>query len=99
MHAVILKKRKAPVYPGCQVNPKCYSYILCHVRKVKFRKGAGDDAGSENVDNPVGSNNKNPNEEAKVTKTGNKRGRPRKNPLVPKDDAPQQKLKRGRKPK
>lgn len=22
MHAVILKKRKAPVYPGCQVNPK-----------------------------------------------------------------------------
>ena len=69
------------------------------MRKVKFKRtGAGDDAGSENVDNPAGTNN-NSNEETKVAKSGNKRGRPRKNPIVPKEEGSSQKLKRGRKPK
>jgi len=39
------------------------------------------------------------NEEAKVAKIGNKRGRPRKNPLAVKDDTSSKKSKRGPKPK
>lgn len=49
------------------------------------------------ISNAIGDNNN--NEETKVAKSGNKRGRPRKNPLVPKDENPPQKGKRGRKPK
>jgi len=66
---------------------------------VKFRKTLnGDDlASNENLDVVTGANNN--QEEAKVSKTGGKRGRPRKNPLNVKDDSSNQKSKRGRKPK
>jgi len=74
---------------------------LCHVRKVKFRKTGGDEDGvsDENVDRVSGVNPVNDNEESKTIKTGNKRGRPRKNPLVVKDESSTGKSKRGRKPK
>ena len=101
MHAVILKKRKNPVYPGCQVNQKCYSYILCHVRKVKYKKGGpGDETGEiEEISSIPQMYIKQENEEVKVAKSGNKRGRPRKNPLNMTMENNGDKIKRGRKPK
>lgn len=99
MHAVILKKRKVPVYNGCQVNPKCYSYILCHVRKVNYKKGKSGEDGSDEGEEIVQSQSiQNGDEEMKMSKTGNKRGRPRKNPLAP-VETHTNKSKRGRKPK
>ena len=67
------------------------------MRKVKFKRNVGDDI-PESISNNVGADNNN-NEETKVAKTGNKRGRPRKNPIALKDENPSQKGKRGRKPK
>ena len=100
MHAVILKKRKNAVYPGWQINQKWYSYILCHVRKVKFKKGGNGEEWISDDGEEVNQNLLlNDNEEAKISKTGNKRGRPRKNQSNVKDDSSQQKSKRGRKPK
>jgi len=62
------------------VNPKCYTYILCHVRKVKFKKGSnGEECGNDDGEVEININApSNGNEEIKVVKTGNKRGRPRK---------------------
>lgn len=71
------------------------------MRKVKYKKGnIGDECGSDE-EKEVSSRitPKEGQEEAKVTKTGNKRGRPRKNPTVVKDEISNTKSKRGRKPK
>lgn len=71
------------------------------MRKVKFRGGANDEecASNENKEEVSGKGPVNDGEESKVSKTGNKRGRPRKNPLVIKDETSGTKSKRGRKPK
>lgn len=71
------------------------------MRKVKFRGGANDEecASNENREEVSGKGTINDGEESKVSKTGNKRGRPRKNPLVIKDETSGTKSKRGRKPK
>lgn len=69
---------------------------------MKYRKTGNDDedaASNENLDQVSGVHPSNDNEEIKTAKTGNKRGRPRKNPLVVKDESSTGKSKRGRKPK
>ena len=72
------------------------------MRKVKYKKGGGGEecASNENESEVIPRAPSANNEETKVNKTGNKRGRPRKHPNVAKDDNSQkQKSNRGRKPK
>jgi hypothetical protein len=71
------------------------------VRKVKLRGGNNDEecASQDAREEVAGKLPNNEGEESKNTKTGNKRGRPRKNPLVIKDESSVTKSKRGRKPK
>jgi hypothetical protein len=98
MHAVILKRRKNAVFDGCQVNQKCYSYILCHVRKVSFKKGKNDvDVSDSDIGLATSQAILNGDEEVKQVKPTGKRGRPRKHPAAP-FETHIQKSKRGRKP-